>query len=125
MLIEPQDCIYRTTVQLNVTALGDEAVSVDNQSAFVLATVAISEALNVVSDVLGWIYFVAWSVSFYPQIYQNWRRKSVVGLNFDFVALNIVGFVLYSLFNVSLYWIPVIQDDYFELHPTGVIPVQV
>ena len=125
MLIEPQDCIYRTTVQLNVTALSNEVVSVDNKGAFVLATVAISEALNVVSDVLGWIYFVAWSVSFYPQIYQNWRRKSVVGLNFDFVALNIVGFVLYSLFNVSLYWIPGIQDDYFELHPTGVIPVQV
>ena len=49
----------------------------------------------------------------------------MVGLNFDFVALNIVGFVLYSLFNVALYWIPGIQDDYFELHPTGVIPVQV
>jgi hypothetical protein len=43
--------------------------------AFVLVTVFNYEALNVISDVVGWIYFVAWSVSFYPQIYNNWKRK--------------------------------------------------
>ena len=25
--------------------------------------------------VSGWMYFVAWSVSFYPQIYENFKRK--------------------------------------------------
>ena len=50
---------------------------------------------------------------------------SVIGLNFDFLSLNIVGFVLYSVFNCALYWIDGIQADYFELHPTGVNPVQV
>ena len=49
----------------------------------------------------------------------------MVGLNFDFLSLNVVGFVLYSVFNVALYWIPGIQADYFQLHPTGVNPVQV
>ena len=58
-------------MQLNVTSSGDQVVNVNTQNAFVLATVSISEALNIVSDVLGWIYFVAWSVSFYPQIYQG------------------------------------------------------
>lgn len=24
--------------------------------------------LNVVIDVVGWIYFLAWSISFYPQV---------------------------------------------------------
>ena len=50
---------------------------------------------------------------------------SVIGLNFDFLSLNIVGFVLYSVFNVALYWIHGVQNDYFALHPTGVNPVQV
>ena len=43
----------------------------------------------------GWIYFVAWSLSFYPQVVENWRRKSVIGLNFDYLALNITGFIGY------------------------------
>lgn len=34
---------------------------------------------------------------------------SVVGLNFDFLALNIVGFSLYSIFNLGLYFIPEIE----------------
>jgi cystinosin len=50
---------------------------------------------------------------------------SVIGLNFDFLALNVVGFVLYSVFNVGLYWVGPIQADYFEQHPTGVNPVQI
>ena len=46
-----------------------------SQDAFVLVTVSNYEALNILSDIVGWIYFIAWSVSFYPQIYENWRRK--------------------------------------------------
>ena len=33
----------------------------------------------------------------------------MVGLNFDFLSLNVVGFTLYSVFNVALYWIPGVQ----------------
>ena len=43
------------------------------------------------------------------QIYENWKRKSVIGLNFDFLGLNIIGFTLYGLFNIGLYWIKPIQ----------------
>jgi hypothetical protein len=42
---------------------------------FVRVTVEHDEAVYHISAVIGWIYFVAWSVSFYPQIYENWRRK--------------------------------------------------
>ena len=104
------------------------------KNAFVRVTIQHSEPLDVFSQVIGWIYFVAWSISFYPQIYENWKRKrymipklsicllihciifrmlySVVGLSFDFLSLNVVGFSLYSLFNVGLYWIPQIQVNY-------------
>lgn len=81
--------------------------------AFVRITVEKSAILDHISSVVGWLYFLAWSVSFYPQILSNYRRKSVVGLNFDFLSLNLVGFVLYSLFNCGLYWIPEIEVNYF------------
>lgn len=93
------------------------------ESIFVRITVAVSDVIASISSVVGWIYFAAWSISFYPQIYINFKRKSVVGLNFDFVALNIVGFVMYTIFNAGLYWIPEIEKEYFERHPRGLNPV--
>lgn len=93
------------------------------EDVFVRVTVANSEAIIYTSLVFGWIYFVAWSVSFYPQIWINFRRKSVVGLNFDFVFLNIVGFALYSIFNCGLYWVPEIQAEYATRYPRGLNPV--
>jgi len=35
----------------------------------------------------------------------------VVGLNFDFLALNITGFVAYLMFNIELFWIPAVQVE--------------
>ena len=52
-----------------------------------------SHAVTEINSVIGWIYFLAWSLSFYPQIYYNWTRKSVVGLNFDYIFFNITGFI--------------------------------
>ena len=42
---------------------------------YVRVQVVHSLPLNVVIIVIGWIYFVAWSISFYPQVFENWRRK--------------------------------------------------
>ncbi|KAI8820689.1 PQ loop repeat-domain-containing protein [Fimicolochytrium jonesii] len=56
-----------------------------------------------VSPIVGWGYFVAWSVSFYPQVILNYKRKSVEGLSLDFVSLNLWGFLCYSLYNIGLY----------------------
>ncbi|XP_065371333.1 cystinosin homolog isoform X1 [Calliphora vicina] len=90
---------------------------------FLRITVANSEAIIYTSLIFGWVYFVAWSVSFYPQIWDNYRRKSVVGLNFDFVFMNLLGFSLYSIFNCGLYWIPEIQAEYTNRYPRGLNPV--
>lgn len=109
-------------INLTLTNYGDNRLQ---DTKFVRVTVERDEVVFHTSAVIGWIYFVAWSVSFYPQIYENWKRKSVVGLNFDFLSLNIVGFVLYSLFNCGLFWNTEIEDEYMRRYPTGVNPVQV
>ena len=68
------------------------------------------------SKYTGWIYFMCWSVSFYPQVYLNWNRKSTVGLSFDYQLLNFVGFSCYAAFNCGLYWSPDIQQEYRQTH---------
>ncbi|XP_051259279.1 cystinosin [Dicentrarchus labrax] len=82
-----------------------------------------SNILSIVSEVIGWIYFLAWSVSFYPQAWENWKRKSVVGLNFDFLALNLTGFIAYSVFNIGLFWVPYIKEEFLKRNPNGINPV--
>jgi cystinosin len=69
-----------------------------------------------VSSYTGWIYFFCWSVSFYPQVYLNWKRKSTIGLSFDFQMLNFVGFLCYAAFNCGLYFSPKIQQEYRITH---------
>ncbi|XP_072246367.1 cystinosin isoform X2 [Leuresthes tenuis] len=82
-----------------------------------------SSILSVICQVIGWIYFLAWSVSFYPQACGNWRRKSVVGLNFDFLALNLTGFIAYSVFNIGMFWVPYIKEEFLKRNPNGINPV--
>ena len=81
------------------------------------------DALYYVSQVLGWIYFVAWSISFYGQVIENFRRHSVSGLNFDFEIYNLVGFTTYTIYNVRGYLddnlgtgTVQIQDIFFGAH---------
>jgi len=126
--IQPNSNITITVVPLQAGHVDIIAVAPDNATdtseAFVRVVVMKSHTLELLSTIIGWVYFAAWSVSFYPQIVDNFRRKSVIGLNFDFLALNIVGFSLYGCYNVALYWIPSIQEDYLSRHPRGIIPVQ-
>ena len=68
------------------------------------------------SGVLGWTYFAAWSASFYPQAIQNYVRRSVVGLSFDFALLNLIAFGCYSAFNLALFLSPTVQAEYAAAH---------
>ena len=52
------------------------------------------------SAVFGWIYFFAWSFSFYGQVIENYKRKSVAGLSFDFEVYNLLGFTGYSIYTI-------------------------
>lgn len=77
------------------------------------------------SAVVGWAYFACWSISFYPQIYQNWRRKSVQGLSFDFTVYNLLGFGCYSIFNGALYFSEAMKTAYADSHNGAPSPVEV
>ncbi|CAN6702834.1 unnamed protein product [Malus baccata var. baccata] len=70
--------------------------------------------LEITYEVLGWVAFLSWTVGAYPQIVLNFRRKSVVGLNFDFVVLNLTKQSAYLIYNASLYFSLAVQKQYFE-----------
>ncbi|XP_010250903.1 PREDICTED: cystinosin homolog [Nelumbo nucifera] len=75
-------------------------------------------------QVFGWIAFFSWSFSFYPQVILNFRRKSVVGLNFDFLILNFTKHSSYLIYNASLFFSPFIQRQYREKYGySQMIPV--
>uniref|UniRef100_A0A7S4REA9 Cystinosin n=1 Tax=Ditylum brightwellii TaxID=49249 RepID=A0A7S4REA9_9STRA len=77
------------------------------------------------SSIIGYVYFTAWSISFYPQIFMNYRRKRTVGLSVDFSAMNVLGFACYAVYNASLFWSPYIQNLYRQNHAAGEsIPVR-
>ncbi|SPP83033.1 cystinosin homolog [Drosophila guanche] len=133
--LDPESFIYAAGATTNQTVVitglraGYVAVTAIDaaneiiEDVYLRVTVAVSKGLIYTSIVFGWVYFVAWSVSFYPQIWINFRRKSVEGLNFDFVILNIVGFTLYSMFNCGLYFFDSMQQEYESRHPRGLNPV--
>lgn len=81
-----------------------------------------NSSLDILSVIFGWIYFTAWSVSFFGQVVENFKRKSVSGLSFDFLLYNLTGFAGYSIYTVWGYVDNVgtghvsIQDVVFALH---------
>lgn len=107
---------------LVVTAQSNQ-VNISSRYDFLLIDVARSRLIGIFIQLVGWIYFFAWSISFYPQIILNFRRQSVVGLNFDFLALNLIGHSCYSIYNICLYTSHDIQQQYYAKHPHGVLPV--
>ena len=78
---------------------------------------------SVVSAIFGWIYFLCWSISFYPQAFQNWKKKrytklnkSVTGLSVDYMVASVIGFFCYSVFALGMYAIPSIRKEYRDKH---------
>ena len=77
---------------------------------------ACGRSAAIISSVMGWSYFAAWSASFYPQLIQNFERKSVSGLSFDYAILNVLGFACYSTFNLFLFFSPSVRAAYEKAH---------
>jgi cystinosin len=67
---------------------------------------------NYISSIIGWWYFMAWSISFLPQLYLNWQRKCVVGQSFDYVFLNVLGFTAYSIYNICFFFVDPVKREY-------------
>ncbi|KAF7819477.1 cystinosin-like protein [Senna tora] len=70
--------------------------------------------LQVLYEAVGWLGFISWALAGYPQIILNFRRKSVVGLNFDFELLNLTKHSSYLIYNASLYFSSAIQKQYLQ-----------
>ncbi|KAF5298133.1 hypothetical protein FQA39_LY02557 [Lamprigera yunnana] len=104
------------------TTSSDTKIKVDHL--YIVVDIYKSETIDVVSQVVGWIYSITWALSYYPQIYENFKRKSVVGLSFDYLSLNIVGYVSFGIFINSVYFSSAIQKEYFEKNPRGLLPVK-
>lgn len=85
----------------------------------------LSPSYRRISAALGYIYFMAWSVSFYPQVISNFKRKSTVGLSPDFVLLNVIGFGCYTAYTAAFFWSPSIRNLYKDRYgPDAEITVQ-
>lgn len=76
------------------------------------------------SKTLGWVSFVLWSLSFYPQTWQNYLSKSVAGFSVEFAMLNPAGFYFYTIYNLQGVVNPAIgrtgridvNDIFFAIH---------
>ncbi|KAM0457850.1 hypothetical protein ACHAPV_006395 [Trichoderma viride] len=68
--------------------------------------------LYFISAVFGWVYTLAWSLSFYPQPLLNWQRRSTSGTTADFPTINVIGFAAYFASNVAFYYSPVVRSQY-------------
>ena len=78
-----------------------------------------------VSSTIGYIYFACWSVSFWPQVILNFKRKSTAGLSNEFSVLNLFGFACYATYTCCLFFSPAIQKMYKDRNgPDAEITVQ-
>jgi cystinosin len=89
-----------------------------------MAVMISREFTEAISRLLGWVYFICWGVSFYPQALLNWRRRSTAGLTIDFPALNVLGFSCYSISTAAFLYSPVLRHQYAIRHPVSPEPTQ-
>lgn len=120
----PNNSIELTNRTISLSNL-PASVEVDGNGAFVQLHIGRSALLHTLSWAFGWCYFFSWILSMYPQCIVNYRRKSVVGLNLDYVALCLVGYIAYAIFNVCFTWVPLFSESYKHDHPHSNIPVQI
>ncbi|KAE8143363.1 putative L-cystine transporter [Aspergillus pseudotamarii] len=75
-----------------------------------------------ISQILGWAYFILWSLSFYPQVLNNHSRHSTDGFSIDFALLNLLGLTSYTIFNACFLFSPVVRAQYAQRHPQSPTP---
>ncbi|QIW97225.1 hypothetical protein AMS68_002743 [Peltaster fructicola] len=76
----------------------------------------------ITSYICGWLYFLAWSLSFYPQPLLNLRRQTTEGLTPDFPKLNVLGFASYSISVLTLLYSKTVRSEYAARHPLSPEP---
>ncbi|CAH7671596.1 PQ loop repeat-domain-containing protein [Phakopsora pachyrhizi] len=69
---------------------------------------------EIFSILLGWSYTLCWGISFYPQVLLNFKRKSVKGVSIDFLVLNVLGFICYSISTSALLFSKTVRKEYSD-----------
>ena len=59
-----------------------------------------STALKIISEVMGIVCTLAWSVSFYFMAWEVIKVKNADGLSINYLMLNFIGYTYYSVYNV-------------------------
>lgn len=79
--------------------------------------------LEIISNFLGWSYFLVWSISFYPQIYECYKLQSAEGLSINYTYASALGFLMYGMYTItgSIYSgigtnVVAVQDVFFSVH---------
>jgi cystinosin len=67
--------------------------------------------------ILLYFSFLCWSISFYPQPYSNYIRKSTQGLAIEFPTMNLLGFTTYTISTAAFLWSPTVRAQYASRHP--------
>lgn len=78
--------------------------------------------LTLSNSLCGWLYFIAWSLSFYPQPLLNLKRRSTKGFLPDFPLLNVFGFTCYTVSTGIFLYSPVVRSQYALRHPLSPVP---
>lgn len=102
---------------------GTAECPLDFATSFARLRIVRSRLIDILVDLAGWGCFLAWGISFWPQMMMNFRRKSVSGLNFDFLLLNTIGFLSYTVYNCLIFFDSDVQSAYFVAFPRSPLPV--
>lgn len=65
---------------------------------------------------------ICWTLSFYPQVILNIRRRSTVGVNVSHPTINALGFIAYSISTTAIYFSPLIRAQYAARNPASPVP---
>ena len=79
----------------------------------------LSPTWQILSNIVGYTYFLAWSASFYPQIFLNYQRQTTRGLSVDFCVLNVLGYICYTIYTTNFYWNEAVIRAYKDRIPAG------
>jgi len=86
---------------------------------------SLTPTYRTISSIIGYIYFVSWSVSYYPQLITNYQKKSIDGLSTDASILAVLNYTCYALYNGFFFWDETIRQEYKDRHgPDATVTVQ-
>jgi len=79
---------------------------------------------RLVSSIIGYTYFMSWSVSYYPQIIMLNSTGSLSGLSTDYCVLTTLNSLCYAIYNVFFFWNRGIQKEYRDENPDTPLTVE-